>query len=125
MSRRWLVAAVAAAATAAVASAAATQDLFSTTLHGAPTEVIEPGTAGASTLQLQPWLTAIDPDVRCRARPSRAPACARANCARALRAAAQRGHAAGWRASCCRAAPAACLQSCPQRALRAAAARRG
>ena len=37
---------------------------FSTTLHGAPTEVIEPGTAGAATLTLQPWLTVYDADVR-------------------------------------------------------------
>jgi hypothetical protein len=32
---------------------------------GAPSEVIEPGTPGASTLDLQPWLTTYDPDVRC------------------------------------------------------------
>jgi len=38
--------------------------LFSTTLHGAPTEVIEPGTPGAATLTLQPWLTTYDQDVR-------------------------------------------------------------
>jgi len=36
---------------------------FSTTLHGAPTELIEPGTPGATTLQLQPWLTNYDPNV--------------------------------------------------------------
>ena len=49
-------------ATAALASSASA--LFSTTLHGAPTEVIEPGTPGAATLTLQPWLTDYDADVR-------------------------------------------------------------
>jgi len=39
--------------------------LFSTTLHGAPTEVIEPGTPGAATLTLQPWLTTYDQDAVC------------------------------------------------------------
>lgn len=49
---------------AALAHSAAA--VFSTTLHGAPTQTIQPGTPGAATLQLQPWLTTIDPDVRTR-----------------------------------------------------------
>ena len=49
---------------AALAHSAAA--MFSTTLHGAPTQTIEPGTPGAATLELQPWLTTIDPDVRAR-----------------------------------------------------------
>lgn len=35
---------------------------------GAPTQVVEPGTPGTSTLELQPWLTTYDPDVRPRRR---------------------------------------------------------
>ena len=57
--RRW--AAALACAAAALSPAAA---LFSTTLHGAPTEQIQPGTPGAATLELQPWLTTVDPEVR-------------------------------------------------------------
>ena len=45
-------------------AAAASSGQFSTTLHGAPTELIEPGTPGATTLQLQPWLTLYDANVR-------------------------------------------------------------
>ena len=52
------------AAVAALAAAMPAAALFSTTLHGAPTEVVQPGTPGVATMQLQPWLTTIDPDVR-------------------------------------------------------------
>lgn len=62
MAPRW-AAALAAAGLALPAASA----LFSTTLHGAPTEQIQPGTPGAATLTLQPWLTTVDPDVRARA----------------------------------------------------------
>ena len=51
------------AAVAALAAAMPAAALFSTTLHGAPTEVVQPGTPGVATMQLQPWLTTIDPDV--------------------------------------------------------------
>jgi hypothetical protein len=66
MTRRW---AAALACAAALVSPAVS--LFSTTLHGAPTEQIQPGTAGAATLALQPWLTTVDPDVRCALRSQR------------------------------------------------------
>jgi hypothetical protein len=61
-----LLAATLAVCSASTVSAQQPQggQLFSTTLHGAPQEVIEPGTPGATTLQLQEWLTDIDPDVR-------------------------------------------------------------
>jgi hypothetical protein len=55
---------LASALACAVALASPAAALFSTTLHGAPTEQIEPGTPGAATLELQPWLTTIDPEVR-------------------------------------------------------------
>ena len=61
MARRVLAAAAALAASLPRASA-----LFSTTLHGAPTEVVEPGTPGVATMELQPWLTTIDSEVRAR-----------------------------------------------------------
>ena len=43
---------------------------------GAPSEVIEPGTPGASTLNLQPWLTTYDPDVRALSSATRVAPCA-------------------------------------------------
>lgn len=60
--RAFAAASLALAASGSVASAA--QQLFSTTLHGSPAEIVEPGTPGAATMQLQPWLTDYDPDVR-------------------------------------------------------------
>ena len=59
MARRALAAVATLAATLPAASA-----LFSTTLHGAPTEVVQPGTPGVATMELQPWLTTVDADVR-------------------------------------------------------------
>jgi hypothetical protein len=59
---------LASALACAVALASPAAALFSTTLHGAPTEQIEPGTPGAATLELQPWLTTVDPDVRAQRR---------------------------------------------------------
>jgi len=58
----------AAAALAAASSLPGASSLFSTTLHGAPTEVVEPGTPGVATMELQPWLTTVDPAARARAR---------------------------------------------------------
>jgi hypothetical protein len=59
VARRALAAVAALAASLPAASA-----LFSTTLHGAPTEVVQPGTPGVATMQLQPWLTTVDPEAR-------------------------------------------------------------
>ncbi len=64
MGRRWASVACAAACVATLARSVRAE--FSTTLHGAPTEIVEPGTPGAATLELQPWLTTVDPDVRAR-----------------------------------------------------------
>ena len=59
---------VLAAAATLAASLPGASSLFSTTLHGAPTEVVEPGTPGVATMELQPWLTTVDPAARALAR---------------------------------------------------------
>ena len=64
LARKALVALALAAPAALAQPSGSSGQLFSTTLHGAPQETIEPGTPGATTLQLQEWLTEVDPDVR-------------------------------------------------------------
>ena len=64
LARRALLALALASPAALAQPSGPSGQLFSTTLHGAPQEEIQPGTPGATTLQLQEWLTDVDPDVR-------------------------------------------------------------